>query len=471
MDNKTALSGIVFHLQRFSLHDGPGIRTTVFLKGCNLRCAWCHNPESFIAAPQISVNFNKCTSCQSCVAVCEKQIHQVDAEKKHILIHAESCIRCKKCIAACPQMAVELIGEPYTANQILTEVEKDRRYYDKTGGGVTFSGGEAAFQYDFLLECLALHKEAGIHNCLETNGILPEARLREISRYADMFLLDFKHSDDKLHQQYTGASNRQVYESLAILDELQKPVLLRCPIIPGVNDTQAHFRAICELKNRHANIAEAELMPYHNIGAGKWDGLGMTYTMGEVSVPSGETVKLWKEAIKEEDNPSNESTTPSFMSEIGKTYQTLKEEHPDAAIKTNAIPDAAAICFSDPTSNYEYFLFGTQYLSFDDLKDDIKNELKCAGFVTTADVLFPQATDNMTVSDFFSAIGVSDYAYDTETTTLQGWVTFKYHNFDVYLDTTSDIFIPVETIKSSYPVMLIDSNTEHENVELIENTN
>lgn len=181
-------------------------------------------------------------------------------------------------------------------------------------------------------------------------------------------------------------------------------------------------------------------------------------------------------ATKEEDNPSNESTTPSFMSETGKTYKTLKEEHPDAKIKTNAIPDAAAICFSDPTSNYEYILFGTQYLSFDDLKDDIKNELKCAGFVTTVGILFPQATDNMTVSDFFSAIGISDFDYDTETLTLQGWVTFKYHNFDVYLDTTSDalssdIFIPVETIKSSYPVILIDSNTEHENVELIENSN
>lgn len=288
------VKGTVFNIQRFSLHDGPGIRTTVFLKGCNIRCAWCHNPESFSAKPQLSVNFSKCTSCGACVVQCPNGVHAITAEGKHLFEPAR-CSMCKACVCSCPQGAITAIGETMTAEQVVETVCKDSRYYAKSGGGVTVSGGEPTFQLEFLLEILRRSKEQGLHTCVETNGICAPDKMRRVAEFTDLFLLDFKHFDEEAHRRWTGASNKTVYENLALFDELRQPVILRCPVIPSVNDTPEHFAAIAQLQREHSCIQSTEIMPYHDVGVSKWGNIGLDYSLTEVAPPDGNTAQSWKQ--------------------------------------------------------------------------------------------------------------------------------------------------------------------------------
>lgn len=252
--------GVIFNIQRFSLHDGPGIRTTVFFKGCNLRCAWCHNPESFIKEPQVSI----------------------DRKKEN---------------GADPDGAKTTIGKQYTPREVMDVVVKDRAYYERSDGGVTFSGGEPTYQYKFLLELVKLAKQEKMHVCLETNGMVAEKQLIEISQYIDLFLFDFKHYDDAMHEKYIGASNQPILKNLELLNRLEKPLILRCPIIPGVNDVPEHFEAIKALRNKCSNIQNVELMPYHDIGVSKWENIGYDYTLKETKPPRKEQVEEWNKLI------------------------------------------------------------------------------------------------------------------------------------------------------------------------------
>lgn len=292
------MQGTVFNIQRFSLHDGPGIRTTVFLKGCNLSCAWCHNPESFSCEPQLEVDTVKCTSCGACAAVCPAHVHEIDSETGEHRFSFERCTSCGACLKACPANAIQTIGEKKTPEEVMEVVRKDLPYYGRSGGGITVSGGEATMQFDFLCELLTLCKQEGIHTCVETNGVLSKERLTALCELVDLFLVDFKHYDTKQHQHYTGAPNEPVYESLSLLREKQKPVLLRCPIIPGVNDCDAHFAAIREIKQTHPNLIGAEVMPYHDIGAVKWKNIGKSYLMRDVVVPTKAQADAWRKEIE-----------------------------------------------------------------------------------------------------------------------------------------------------------------------------
>lgn len=294
MKQNETITGTVFNIQRFSLHDGPGIRTTVFLKGCNIRCAWCHNPESFSPKPQLSINFSKCTSCGSCVPECPNGAHSITADGKH-LYDASRCTLCQKCLLPCPQGAITAIGETMTPEQVMKTVRKDVRYYERSGGGMTVSGGEPSFQFDFLLALLQLAKKEGLHTCVESNGILLPEKMRRLAEYTDLFLLDFKHSDEEAHIRWTGASNKLVYENLALFDELEQPVILRCPVIPSVNDTPAHLSAIHALKEAHPCIQSAEIMPYHDVGVSKWENIGIDYTLSDVKPPEAEVTRRWRE--------------------------------------------------------------------------------------------------------------------------------------------------------------------------------
>ena len=294
METGRQITGTVFNIQRFSLHDGPGIRTTVFLKGCNLRCAWCHNPESFSDKPQLSIRRDKCTGCGSCVRVCPSGAHTITELGQH-LYDPSGCTLCQKCVSACPQSAVTVIGETMTPEQVLDTVCRDIRYYERSGGGLTVSGGEPSFQYDFLLALLQLAKERGLHTCVETNGILSPRKMRKLAEYTDLFLLDFKHHDENEHLRWTGASNRTVLENLALFDGLGQPVILRCPVIPTVNDTEAHLAAIRALQEQHPCIQSAEIMPYHDVGVSKWENIGIGYTLSDVRPPDAEATRSWKE--------------------------------------------------------------------------------------------------------------------------------------------------------------------------------
>lgn len=290
------MSGIVFDIQRFSIHDGPGIRTTVFLKGCNMHCAWCHNPESFQLTPQLGFFKEKCTGCAACATACPNGVHSIN-EQTHTL-NRDKCIACGACVSACVNDALKIYGKRMSAAEVLNEVEKDSRYYKTSGGGVTFSGGEATLQQEFLLELLKGCKERGFHTAIETNGFMATGLLEKLCMYTDVFLFDYKVTGEEEHKRWTGVSNGQILNNLEYLYQKNHSVILRCPMIPGVNDVESHFEAIRELKRRYPNILQAEIMPYHNTGKSKWEEIGMDYSLKTLASASDKQRNLWSDKIK-----------------------------------------------------------------------------------------------------------------------------------------------------------------------------
>ncbi len=228
------ITGTVFNIQRFSTHDGPGIRTTVFLKGCPLACPWCHNPES--RAPELEIAFNegRCIHCGACVRSCK-----AGAVENRLL-----CVLCGECVDACPTGAREIVGRVYTVDELLAEVERDRDFYQDSGGGVTFSGGEPLMQPTFLASALAACKARELHTTVDTTGFAPNATLRDVARHTDLFLYDLKLMDTERHRAYTGASNELILDNLRTLAELGSEVVIRIPLIPGITDTEENLTAI-----------------------------------------------------------------------------------------------------------------------------------------------------------------------------------------------------------------------------------
>lgn len=284
------MTATIFNIQRCSVHDGPGIRTTVFLKGCNMRCAWCHNPESFLPLPQISLDLSLCSNCGQCAAICENGGQQINPNR---IILKGACKACGKCVSACPNKAISIIGREYTVADVMDIVRRDKQYYLHSGGGVTCSGGEPTMQFEFLSELFSLCKSEGISTCLETNGLLNKERLHRLAAVTDLFLVDFKHSDEAAHIRYTGVSNSGIFDTLRELSLLSKPVVLRCPILPQINDTLSHFEAIHQIKAQYSCIEKIELMPYHNTGVSKWEKLAMEYTMHEIIPPTESQKNQW----------------------------------------------------------------------------------------------------------------------------------------------------------------------------------
>lgn len=284
--------GVVFDIQRFSLHDGPGVRTTVFLKGCNARCAWCHNPESFRQGPQVRVLLDRCALCGACEAVCPNGAHGIQ-EGIHSF-NSSACGLCGKCVEACPVGLVSIVGEERAAGDVMAVVLRDRIYYESSGGGVTFSGGEPTAQPAFLEALLRLARGAGLHTCLETNGLTEPSLIGELSGLVDLFLLDFKVWDGELHRQYVGALPSRVPETLKLLDGLGGRAILRCPIIPSVNDVPEHFAAIRALRRAYSSVAGVDIMPYHRTGVSKWRNFGFAYTLESIPAATAEQEEAWK---------------------------------------------------------------------------------------------------------------------------------------------------------------------------------
>ncbi|MGF7141905.1 pyruvate formate lyase activating enzyme [Anaerotaenia torta] len=291
--------GLVLSIEKASIHDGPGLRTTVFLKGCPLHCLWCHNPESQSVDPELYYFHERCTYCGKCAQVCPEGCHRLEGEAHSI--NRVPCTGCASCVRACPYSALELKGECMEAEAILTEAEKDRAYYEASGGGLTISGGEPMLQYDFTHALLAGSKERGFHNCLETCGYAPVERYRSIREYVDLFLYDYKETDTLRHQFYTGVSNFLLLKNLYELDQLGSKLILRCPVIPGLNDRMEHFQGIAGLANRLANIREVNLMPYHSFGSSKSARLGREYPaeLEGVKTVEKQQADRWVELVQE----------------------------------------------------------------------------------------------------------------------------------------------------------------------------
>lgn len=289
------MKGIVFDIQKFCLYDGPGIRTVVFLKGCTLNCLWCHNPESINRKIQLSYDKNKCNKCCAC-SMCNEGVHIVNSEN-HI-VQFGNCKNCGLCVEVCPMNALKLVGKEVTAEEVVKEILKDKKYYDSSNGGVTFSGGEPTVQFEFLLELLKLCKQNNIMTALETNGIVSKNKLRELTKYVDIFLFDYKISDVEEHKKFTNMEIENVLASLEILNKENAQVVLRCPVIPTINDNIEHFRTIKKLKSKYSNIVSVDIMAYHSTGKYKWEQIGLEYSLMDIKTVDYEQKELWENLIR-----------------------------------------------------------------------------------------------------------------------------------------------------------------------------
>lgn len=261
------MTGTIFNTQHFSVHDGPGIRSTVFFKGCPLHCVWCHNPESLYSSPEINFYPDKCINCGFCVSVCPHKLHTI-FEGKHSFVR-KGCTNCGKCAIQCYSGALEIIGKEVTTEQIITDVLADRPFYDNTNGGITLSGGEPMMQPGFAIELARLAKGNGLHICVETCGYCSSDDLLEMAGYTDLFLYDYKITDKALHKKHTGVSNDSIIDNLQLLDRNGSKITLRCPIIPDVNLNIEHFKGIAALANSLKNLQEINIELYHPLGISK----------------------------------------------------------------------------------------------------------------------------------------------------------------------------------------------------------
>lgn len=271
------MDGMIFDIQHFCVDDGPGIRTTVFMKGCPLHCAWCHNPEGISRQLQISYRKDACAACGRCVEACPQSCHQRKQESNlyNHLYYRSNCSVCGKCVEACPAEALKVMGRTATVEEVLRDVLKDKLFYDTSDGGITLSGGEPFFQSAFAIELLKAAKQAGLHTCVETSGYTSESVIREAAEYTDLFLLDMKETDPLLHKQFTGVDNEVILHNAKVLSELKKDIILRCPIIPGYNDREEHFAGIAHLANALETVREIHIEPYHPFGVDKYYELGL----------------------------------------------------------------------------------------------------------------------------------------------------------------------------------------------------
>lgn len=276
-------TAIVFDIQRMCMHDGPGMRTTVFFKGCSLRCFWCHNPESLNPSSEILYMKNKCITCQTCLEVCPQKAHGIE-NGVHIF-NRDLCIFCGKCAENCNAKALIVSGVKMSANAVLEELLKDKKYYDKSKGGVTFSGGEPLLQSDFLLEILKLCKGKGIHTAIETAGNVPWDNFKLVEEYVDLFLYDIKIIDEEIHKKAIGASNKICLSNFEKLAKLNKNIIARVPIIPNINDNKNAISEIYSFVQNISHSIEIELLPFHNIGKSKYESLEKEYVAANLPIP------------------------------------------------------------------------------------------------------------------------------------------------------------------------------------------
>jgi len=287
--------GVVFNIQRFSLYDGPGVRTVVFLKGCPLRCIWCHNPEGLQAKPQLLYDPDRCIGCMECVAACPNFCHGQEAGR-HVFDRT-SCTGCGSCAGQCCSGAVSVAGEEMTPQAVMEQVLRDREIYFASGGGLTISGGEPLAQPDFTARLLQLAKQAGIHTVLQTSGFCSAETIREVAGHTDLFLYDYKATDDALHRRLCGVSNKMILSNLKLLEELEAEVILRCPIVPGQNDDDDHICGIAAVARAHTCVKQIHLEPYHRLGIGKALWLGLDDIFDTVP-PTKEFMEQYRHRIR-----------------------------------------------------------------------------------------------------------------------------------------------------------------------------
>jgi pyruvate formate lyase activating enzyme len=288
----TEVSGTIFNIQKFSVHDGPGIRTTVFMKGCPLRCRWCSNAESMNPKPEPGIIIERCTGCGDCVNTCPENAIAINDGK--VSIDRSVCTACEQCVPSCPEDAITIYGKTITVDEVLKEVLKDRSFYSGSGGGVTVSGGEPLRQHEFVIELFRKCKEEGIGTCLDTCGYAPGEVLKDVLQYTDNVLFDLKHMNIDRHREFTGVENDRIKENAGIVSESEADLLFRIPLIDGVNSDEYNIRETAEFIKSLGEGNRVELLPYHKLGIGKYKMLGRDYPGKNFKTPDEETIDRWK---------------------------------------------------------------------------------------------------------------------------------------------------------------------------------
>lgn len=286
----------IFDIKHFAVHDGPGIRTTVFFKGCPLKCIWCHNPESISPKPQLAFSNEKCKECRKCERVCKNSGHIFN--DMHTVI-TDNCIFCGECEKNCPSGALTLYGREVTVSEILPEILEDKDFYEGSGGGVTLSGGECLMQGDFCASFLKELKKYGIHTAVDTCGMVSKSTLDKVIPYTDLFLYDVKAIDENVHINCTGQSNKIILKNLKYLDSKNKKIEIRIPFIPDYNDGQ--IEKIANLLSKLKNITKVKVLPYHNMAASKYNSLNLTNTL-PARLPKDTEVEAARETLRKKLN-------------------------------------------------------------------------------------------------------------------------------------------------------------------------
>ncbi len=289
------MTGTIFDIKHFAVHDGPGIRTTVFLKGCPLKCLWCHNPESIGKESQLGFLEHKCTSCGRCVTVCKSGAHYINGDGKHIFDRSK-CTLCGKCEKACPGKVLTYYGKKAESEDIIADVLKDKDFYTcSKNGGVTLSGGECLMQPDFCEELLRCFKEEELHTAVDTCGFVSRTSLDKVIPYTDLFLYDLKAIDSAVHKKCTGQDNGIILENLKYLDSMGKNIEIRYPYVPGFNDGET--QRIGEFLKEFSHITRVKVLPYHNYAATKYKSLDMENTLPQV-IPSDTEIEAAKKILR-----------------------------------------------------------------------------------------------------------------------------------------------------------------------------
>jgi len=288
--------GCIFDIRGYSIHDGPGIRTTVFFKGCYLHCPWCHNPEG--QSPKIELIFTetRCRGCQECLKNCPRQALSRSASET--LINREKCDLCGICVEGCFSQALEFVGKEMTVQEVMEAVEKDRIFYEQSNGGVTFSGGEPLRQADFLEALLIECRKRDIHTCLDTSGYVSSEIFNKISAKVDLFLYDLKIMDEEKHRRYTGASNKLILENLKTLAAENKNIIIRIPLIAAINDTSENILQTAEFVKSLKVVTEISLLPYHRLGSQKYRKLNRPDPSNKFEIPSEEKMQEIKKTLE-----------------------------------------------------------------------------------------------------------------------------------------------------------------------------
>lgn len=289
--------GVISGIERFAVHDGPGIRALIFMKGCPLRCLWCSSPHTQKCTPELLYDIRKCLRCSRCVEACAAQALTLSPEPG-VCVDTDLCSCCGKCTASCPGKALELVGQQVTPDELFKEVNRDRAYFRRSKGGVTVGGGEPTVHADFVAEFLSICKRQLIHTAVETCAFADQAKLDQILEHVDLVYMDIKHIDDTRHREITGVPNKSILKNIRRAAEV-RPLILRVPVVPGCNDTIDNIQATAEFASSLGkNFLRIELLPYHKFGTHNYIRMGRDYLLNDIEPPIPEQMDQLRQIVK-----------------------------------------------------------------------------------------------------------------------------------------------------------------------------